>query len=164
MQLEPDDAIAHADQFAISAMRLQIGSHCFYTAQHPRLYVIRMERVQQKHARYQIVLERLVQHPLTLQGCKALVDHPLQCGTMQFDDRLDKLKGCGPDFWIAGLIEFASQLLYAFGLGAELSALRWRHRLLNTGRHYSCPAGPDPDAPNMGECRVSITLPSPTYI
>src|SRR6202044_2777257 len=38
MQLEPNDAVPHADQLAVSTMRLEIGSDGIETAHHPGFY------------------------------------------------------------------------------------------------------------------------------
>ena len=77
VQFKPNDAITHADQLAVSAMRLEIGPHRLKTADHPGFYIVGMERVQQEHAGYKVVLERRGQYPFAFRcfqtACRSIV-------------------------------------------------------------------------------------------
>ena len=134
VQLQPNDAVAHADQIAIAAMRLEIGPNGLQAAQHPGFYVVGMKRVEQKHAGHKIILQRLPQDALALWCFKALVYQALQRRPMQFNYGLNQTKRGGPGLRVGRLIEFGSQLLYSLRLRAELSAPGRRQRLLGVDR------------------------------
>src|SRR5580704_8368845 len=55
MQLKPYDPVAHADQFAVSAMRLEVRPDRLETTDNPGFDVIRMEGVEQEHAGDEVV-------------------------------------------------------------------------------------------------------------
>ena len=124
VQLKPNDAIAHADQLAISAMRLKVRPDRLETADNPGFNIVGMEGMQQEHAGDEVVFEGRSEHPLTLRRLHAPVDQALQRGAMQLNHRLNQLQRSGPNLRVARLVELGRQLLYMFTLGAELSAPR----------------------------------------
>src|ERR1700722_3650614 len=83
MQLKPNDAIAHADQLAVSTMRLKVRPDRFDPADNPGFNIVRMEGMQQEHAGDEVVFEGGSEHSLTLRRLYAPIDQPLQRGAVQ---------------------------------------------------------------------------------
>ena len=165
MQSEANDAIVDGNQLAVAAMGFQIGPHRFDPAQHPGLDVVGMQRMQQEHARDEVILQGFVEYAFASGGLDALIDEPLKRRTVQLDNGLHELERGGPDLRIVRLIELAASISTR-----SVCAVNWLRGLGSicfaggrdaigslTAAIYSCPA-----TRTSGEGLTSMILPSPT--
>ena len=110
-------------------------------AAHPRLEFLRMQPVKQEQAGHQIVArQRPHERVAVLRRFADQFQHPIQAGAVKVEDGFHKFTHPGPGPRIGSRFHLPDQSF------DSLDAL-----------HYPC-------TPNMGEWRVSITLPLPRYM
>ena len=85
-QSQPDDAIAHFDQFDVAAVSPQRGPHLLQRLPHARLEVQRVQSVQQEHARYYLLAGARIKDRRV-----HAVQHSFQPGRMQVENGLHDL-------------------------------------------------------------------------